>query len=75
MHLKDATLLAYHEQVRPVLMAFYTEYCCVGNTLQKKIVRKATVDQYLGEAVKFVESHKKTDPANQSSDGQTARLH
>ena len=34
----------------------------MGNTLQKKIVRKATVDQYLGQAVKFVESHTKPDP-------------
>jgi hypothetical protein len=61
MHLKDATLLADHEQVRPIIMSFYMEYCCMGNTLQKKIVCKASVNQYLGDTVKFVESHTKTD--------------
>ena len=61
MHSKDATLCAYHDQVRPIIMSFYTKYCCMGNTLQKKIVRNATVDQYLSEVVKFVESHTKTN--------------
>ena len=72
MHLKDATLVAYHAHVRPVVLSFYTEYCCVGNTLQNKIVRKATVDQYLDVAVKFVKSHTKTDP---TIDPETAKRH
>jgi hypothetical protein len=63
MHLQDATLQAIDATVRPVIMAFYTEFCCVGNTLNNKLVRKSTVDQYLDIAITYVKSNITVDPS------------
>jgi hypothetical protein len=45
MELMDASLKSYHLEIRPVVIAFYTESCCAGNTLNNKLVRKATIDK------------------------------
>ena len=63
MQLKDATLQSMHETLWPVIIAFYTEFCCVGNTLNKTLIRKATVDQYLDIAITYVKSKTTVDPS------------
>jgi hypothetical protein len=72
MHLQDASLQAIDETVWPVIMAFYTEFCCVGNTLNNTLIRKSMVDQYMDIAITYVKSHTSIDP---SIDPSTNKCH
>jgi hypothetical protein len=63
MELKDASLKSYHPEIRPIIIAFYTESCCVGNTINNKLVRKATVDQYVNTAIKYALEVSGIDPS------------
>jgi hypothetical protein len=63
MHLQDATLQAINDTLRPIIMTFYTEFCCIGNTLNSKLVQKSTVDEYLDIAITYVKSNTAVDPS------------